>query len=707
MLPPIPVDFRTAPSYQSDSLLPTFTNSQLISLEREAEQAADQRREQIISNLAAHIRRCFDDAKTAKASIEAEMIAALNQRAGRYEPDVLAEIHKFGGSDLFVRLTEQKCVGAGAWIRDVLSLDRPWGLDPTTIPDLSPAEAQTIEETVQQSILADVQRKMTQGGIVPDPDAMAMEIRQAVDQAKADALLTREKAARSRADKMAKVIEDYLDESQFKISMAEAIDLDLTTFGTMILKGPVLRTKRRLVWEEQGGQWAPVEKEETYPEIERVSPLDAYPSGDATSVEDAEYWIERYKLRRSDLRSFKGIEGYNDHEIDEILKEYGASGHREAEQVDQAVATAASKSGLSYTSPTNTLDALIFFGEVQGQMLLDWGIKSVDALAEYAIEAWMIGSHVFRVDIKEPHEAFRPYHKAVYRVRPGSFWGIGIPKTIDYLQKMCNAAARALSNNMAIASGPQAGIDMEQLPPGEDGKKMWPWKVWRFNTSKYGQTNTPPISFFQPTMHAAELMAIYEKFASLADEISGIPRYVQGDSNVGGAGRTASGLSMLMGAASKTVKAIVSNIDMGVIESLISAMFRYAMLYHSDQSIKGDVKVVAKGSTALIVREQAQVRRNEFLQTTNNPTDIAIMGQGRRAELLRSTAETLSLDPDQIAPTREEIEKQQQAQQQMIQQQQMMQQGVSAGLLSRSLGPDGAPVAGQDARLFNPTAVTA
>jgi len=97
------------------------------------------------------------------------------------------------------------------------------------------------------------------------------------------------------------------------------------------------------------------------------------------------------------------------------------------------------------------------------------------------------------------------------------------------------------------------------------------------------------------------------------------------------------------------------------------------------------------------------VRRNEFLQATNNPADLQIMGLGRRAELLRSIAETLSLEADDIAPTREEMEQQQAAQQQM--QMQMMQQQAALSPDSpegAELGPDDQPVAGQDFRLFNP-----
>ena len=196
-------------------------------------------------------------------------------------------------------------------------------------------------------------------------------------------------------------------------------------------------------------------------------------------------------------------------------------------------------------------------------------------------------------------------------------------------------------------------------------------------------------------MHANELMGIYQQWVRIADDVTGIPAYVYGNQETAGAGKTASGLSMLMGAATKAIKSVIANIDEGLIEPMIRQLFRYAMLYHPDESIKGDVRVVAKGASALLVREQAQVRRNEFLQITNNPVDIQIMGMARRADLLRSTAETLSLEPDQIAPTRSEYEQQEAAQQQaaMLQQQQQ-------SLPPAAIGPDGSPVSGQDSQLF-------
>jgi len=676
------------------------SNTDLMAAEQGAEEQAAIDRAPVVSTIAAHIKKRWEDAKRAKTDIEEKMLRALRQRVGEYESSKLTEIRKLGGSEVFVRLTDLKCSAAAAWIRDVLSLDRPWGLEPTPIPDLADDVAAGIEQQAQQAALQQIQTGMM---LMPDPMALQQMLADAGEQAKAQAIKQQEKEARKRAEKMAEAIEDYLVEGGFKAALGEALDWDLTTFGTAILRAPVVRTRRRLQWQQDPvmGSWTPTEVEESYPGVERVSPLDFYPSDDAVSIDDAGYLLEKYPLSRGELAAFKGTENWNTVEIDAVLTEYSRDGLREWTTTDSERATLAERSDAGQYS--EKLDALIFWGEIQGSLLKEWGIKAVEDLAEYAVEAWLIGTHVVRVEIKEPHMLARPYCKAVYRPRPGAFWGVGVPELMEDVQQQANAAARALANNMALASGPMVGVDLEQMPPGEDGEKLHPWKVWRFNTGKYGQSSAPPISFFQPEMHAQELMQIYERWVRIADEVTGIPAYVQGDSNVGGAGKTASGLSMLMGAATKQIKAVIANIDAGLIEPLIDGFFRYAMLYHPDDSVKGDCKIVSKGSTALLVREQAQIRRNEFLQATNNPADLQIMGLGRRAELLRSVADTLSIDADDIAPTREEMEQEQAAQQQL--QMQMMQQQAAMAAQPQTgaaLGPDGQPVAGQDTRLFNP-----
>ena len=176
---------------------------------------------------------------------------------------------------------------------------------------------------------------------------------------------------------------------------------------------------------------------------------------------------------------------------------------------------------------------------------------------------------------------------------------------------------------------------------------------------------------------AGELIGIYNQFAKQADEVTGIPNYIYGSgSGASGAGRTASGLSMLMDNAAKGIKNAIVNVDK-VIEMVVERFYVHNMMYNPDPYIKGDFKVVAKGAMGLLAREAVQVRRNEFLAATNNPVDLQIVGPEGRAYLLRELAKGLQMDTDKLVPTTEALKfKQQQIQDAMaVVQQQQQQQG--------------------------------
>src|SRR5262252_6888990 len=68
------------------------------------------------------------------------LLQAMRAFNGVYDPTKLAEIRKFGGSEVYARLIAAKCRGASSLLRDVyLGADRPWGLqepsDPTVPND--------------------------------------------------------------------------------------------------------------------------------------------------------------------------------------------------------------------------------------------------------------------------------------------------------------------------------------------------------------------------------------------------------------------------------------------------------------------------------------------------------------------------------------------------------------------------------------------
>jgi hypothetical protein len=117
------------------------------------------------------------------------------------------------------------------------------------------------------------------------------------------------------------------------------------------------------------------------------------------------------------------------------------------------------------------------------------------------------------------------------------------------------------------------------------------------------------------------------------------------------------------------------------------------MRYDEDESIKGDVEVMAKGAVNLAVKETVNVRRIEFLNATANPFDIEIIGKDGRAAILREVAKGLQMPVDDVVPSREKSAyDQQQAALAMAAMPQQAQQSAPT-----PTGPDGAPKGGMEA----------
>jgi hypothetical protein len=95
------------------------------------------------------------------------------------------------------------------------------------------------------------------------------------------------------------------------------------------------------------------------------------------------------------------------------------------------------------------------------------------------------------------------------------------------------------------------------------------------------------------------------------------------------------------------------HIDADVIKPDVRRQFVYNMRYDSDESIKGDVEVIAKGAINLAAKETTNVRRLEFLNATANPIDLEIMGVEGRATILREVAKGLQMPTDEVVPSRE------------------------------------------------------
>lgn len=683
--------------------------SRVSDMEAEAKREANAQNSQpLIQGLAGHVSKRWQIARLAKRELEERMLKCLRRRNGEYDPEKLAEIQSQGGSEIFIQLTSVKCRAATSWLRDTLlgtGADRPWSIEPTPLPELP----SNIIEELKAKMSADLMAAYAQGA-QPDPE----QLRQAAQMMKDQALRELKEESRKRVDRMADKMEDQLVEGNFQAAFNEFLD-DIVTFPYAVMKGPVKRRRKTMKWVD--GQL--ITTEEIRNEWERVDPFMIYWAPWSWNLGDG-FIIERHKMTREDLEALIGVEGYSDAAIRTVLDEFSIGNLKEWLWTDSAKATAEGKN-LTYALHTDDLvDALQLWDNVQGKMLIEWGMDAKeipDPQLSYPCEVWLIGNTVIRAVLNYDPLGRKPYYLTSYENLPGSVDGKGVADLCMDSQDMVNGAGRALANNMGISSGPQVGVNVSRIPAGEDITNMYPWKVWQFQSSEYND-GSQPITFFQPNSNAAELMNVFEKFAARADEDTMIPRYMTGE-HVAGAGRTSSGLSMLISNAGKGIKQVISNIDQHIMIPIIERLYQDNLRYSQDPDLVGDVKIVAKGAQSLVVKEAEAVRRNEFMQLVlNSPVAQQIVGMNGTAELLRDAAKNLSGNVDRIvpdAPTLSVIQQQQQTIQQLQQQIAVMMQagelasqavggpsGSAQGARPKNILPDGSQVGGRESNFMSP-----
>ena len=617
-----------------------------------------------LTSLASYIRGQFDMYKrhrnNAMAGWSDRLLNALRVFNGQYDANKLNEIQKFGGSTVYARIVAMKCRGASSLLRDVyLSPDRPWGLDASDDPKIPPQIMASVNQLVQLEM-----QSMMQAGQQPDIDTIRDRTMQLVEAAR--------QAAKKRAEQGARIAEDTLDEilkeGGFYKALAEFI-ADLPLFPFACIKGPVVRILPVVTWE---GNQASIKQT---PKLTwtRVSPFDIWWTPGVSDIEDASV-IERTRLTRADLNDLLDLPGYNTEAIRAVLDLYGRGGLNDEIDITDAERAVQESRENPTMNESGLINCLEFTGNVQGRLLLDAGMDPElipDELRDYFVQAWVIGPYIIKVQLAPSPRKRHPYYITSFEKVPGTPVGNGLPDILNDIQEAGNATLRSLINNLSIASGPQVVVNDDRLANDEDGEELYPWKRWHVQTDPMGSNGAPPISFFQPNSNAQELLGVYKSFVDMADELSAIPKYLSGAGAGGGAGRTASGLAMLMGNASKILQTVAANIDRDVLEPLLSALFDMVMLTDSTGLLNGDEKVRVLGVSVAVQKETQRARQLEFLQITANPIDAQIVGPKGRAAILRNVATTIGMNGEEIVPSEEKLEAQEKQAQMMA-----MQQGI-------------------------------
>jgi len=632
---------------------PAQHNAAIKLADEEKARAAKPIDQEVATGLAGYIRSEFEAFKQHRNSggsgWSERLLHCLRVFKGEYDASKLAEIKQFGGSEVFARIISMKCRGASSLLRDVyLGNERPWGLEPPADPDVPPEVIQSITQLV--TIEAQTQ---AQAGAPVDATSIRDRTFGLMEAAR--------QAAKKKAAKQAQVAEEKMDEilseGKFYEAMA-AFMVDIPMFPFACIKGPIVKIVPTVEWRD--GSALVSQKPRLF--WERKSPFDIWWTPGCADIEDAAV-IERSRVSRADLNDLLDLPGYDVKAIREVLDDYGRGGLNEDWDTTDAERAVQESRENPNMNRSGLISCIEYHGNVQGRMLHEYGMskKQVpDELRDYFIQAWVIGRHVIKVQLSPSPRKRHPYFITSFEKVPGTPVGNGLPDILSDIGEVANATLRALVNNLSISSGPQVVVNTDRLSPDEDGEDLYPWKRWRVTSDPMGSNSSQkPIDFFQPNSNAGELLQTYQKFSDLADELSAIPKYLSGGT-AGGAGRTASGLAMLMGNASKILQTVAANIDRDVLQGLLSNLFDMIMLTDQSGMLTGQEAIRVKGVTVAIQRETERSRQIEFLQATANPIDMEIMGAEGRAVVLRKVSDNIGVDGEKVVPSEDDLKKKQQ-----------------------------------------------
>jgi hypothetical protein len=608
-------------------------------------------------SLITYIQERYTRSEESRRADESRWLRAYRNYRGIYGPDVqFTETEK---SRVFIKVTKTKTLAAYSQIAEVLFSNNkfPLSVDPTVLPDGVLADVHSDPKAAPAAGAAPAMPTEIPFGEnsanIPkgfDLDTLEQMLGSMKDDLKdlpnlkAGAGVTPSSMTFSpatvAAKKMEKKIHDQLDETGASKHLRSTA-FEMALFGTGVMKGPFAVNKEYANWDE-AGSYKPLIK--TVPEASHVSLWNFYWDPDATNTDECQYVIERHKMSRSQLRALKKRPHFRENVIDQIIAE-----------------------GEVYTKKyweDDLRDYTPNFGVERFEVLEYWGNVDIDLLEENDITVpedmmdagelqaniWFCNGKILRLVLNPFKPAKIPYYAVPYELNPYSLAGVGVAENMDDTQTLMNGFMRMAVDNAVLSGNLVFEVDETNLVPGQD-LSVFPGKVFRRQGGAPGQalfgTKFPNVS--------QENLQLFDKARQLADESTGLPAFSYGQTGVSGVGRTASGISMLMNAASGSIKTVIKNLDDYLLGPIGQAFFNFNMQFDFDPEIKGDLEVSAKGTESLMANEVRSQRLMQFLQIASQPS---LMPFAKFPYIIREIAKSMDLDPDKVTNNMDEAMRQ-------------------------------------------------
>ena len=353
------------------------------------------------------IKARFSDAETGRRNDETRWLTAYKNYRGIY--DSSTQYRDNERSQVFVKITKTKVLAAYGQIIDILfannkfpisveSTPMPTGIDefahlskvpvaeePTDMYGFEGDGKELLPGAMQATAS---QEQPQQGPQAADLGGLASKY-EGANLASGPARMGEPQIspAAEAARVMEKCIQDQLLDTNAVTVLRHAI-FECSLLGTGIIKGPFNYNKTVHNWE--GGEYKPIDK--TVPRIEAVSCWDFYPDSSATSIEDADYVIQRHRMNREQLRDLSNRPFFNKEGIDNVLQ----SGPNYQEKYYETTLNA-SNDDPNYTG--SRFEVLEYWGILDAKFAEEIGIelpKEIKGEDSVQVNIWVSGNQILR-----------------------------------------------------------------------------------------------------------------------------------------------------------------------------------------------------------------------------------------------------------------------------------------------------------------------
>lgn len=419
-----------------------------------------------------------------------------------------------------------------------------------------------------------------------------------------------QKQAQEKCEKAEKQLHDWLTECQYSASSRTVID-DAARIGTGVLKGPYPdnRIARKTKRGEDGSLVLEI-LETVVPASKRVDPRNCFPDPDCGgNIQDGAFFVERDFLNARQLKALKKLPGYRAEAIDEVLDEGPDKCHKTDGFIDPNGKTKEDdRFTVWYYYGIIDLDTLGALGaDVQSA---GSGKHSVPAVVT------MVNDTPIKAFLNPLDTGEYPYDFMCWQKRCDSPWGVGIARQGRTPQDMLNASARAMMDNAGLSKAPQIIIRQKAIRPADGKWTLYGGKIW-YATEEVDVRNVGDAFLaVKIDMVQQELAAIIELAYKMMEDATGIRFLLQGEQ--GSAPDTVGGMELLNRNASALLRQLARIYDEDVTEPHIRRYYDFLLQYGPDEA-KGDVRIEAVGSTALVERDIQAMESMALLQLSVNP----------------------------------------------------------------------------------------